>query len=163
MSEIHRFMSSFRYGFRPHAFKIEILGVSNKLEFMCMSSNVPGREIGTIEVPVGNMQVPIPGDPPAVEWTTNCMLDTDFSIYDDVENWFDMIHHPETLIGADLSILLRTANIILLDNNHKEIKEYQLLNLWPKTLGELEISKESRDEIARFDVTWAFSTRLRVR
>lgn len=160
---IHQFMANFRNGYRPHAFKIEILGLPEKLAFMCRASNVPGKSIGKIEVPYKGRKIPIAGDPVYEDWTTTIVLDKDLAIWNEIEDWQQLIANDETTISSDVAGYSRTANIILYDNDDKEIAEYKLLNVWPSNVAPLELSHETSDEIATFEVTWSYVTRTRVK
>ena len=161
---VHDFMSRIKHGYRPHAFNIAIDGITDKLGVMCRSATLPGDETGIIEVPYDGVIAKLPGDISYNEWTTTIMLDIDFAIYDDVENWRNQIFNHTLGIGADSAVTaLKTGNIMLYDNpiTKKIIREYKLMFLWPYSIGDLDLNRDSRDEIATFDVTWAYTLKVK--
>ena len=154
---------------RPNRFNAKILfpglipGIetTDLTDIYIMSTSVPSRELGTLEIPVkGGSTLKLPGDEVFADWTCTIMLDKDMKIYRAIEAWMEAIKSPNTGLRLnDLASVFASIQLEQLDGANGVIQTWQLLLAFPTSLGEVTMSKEEKDSYSQFDVTFAYSLR----
>ena len=160
---IEAFKAAFVHGVRPNLYKMEIFGLPEKLQYLCKASQLPGKEIGVIEVPYLNQKAKFGGDATFEPLTVTIMLDNDFSVRNEIESWMENIRANDTPVGDDPAIYRQTGSIIQLDNSNSEIAQYDFIGLWPSSLSPLDMAFETNDTIAEYTVTFQYDHWLRVK
>lgn len=154
---INDFLSNTKGLYRPNRFKVSIDGIDSKLEFHCRATTIPANDVGRIDVNYQGMVIPIPGDNVAKDWSVTVFCDTDFKIRNDFEIWRELIRPQETPGGVDTVGAMRTASVDLLDTSGKTIRSYKMIRCFPTSIGALDLTQDSSDTIATFDVTFALT------
>lgn len=150
---------------RPNRFKCRInfpvlLGAdeaSGQTELWIESSTVPGVETGSIEIPVvGGHLVKIAGDPVFPEFSCTILASSDEKIYRAMRLWSETM--SSALTGTRANDLAYFADIVIeqLDGIDNVVQTWSLVGAWPTSIGEIALSKETRDEVLRFDATFVY-------
>lgn len=160
---LSEFKSNFNNGVRPNLYRMEISGIPEKLRFVCKTAQIPGKTIGTIEVPFLNMKHKIAGDVQFDPLSLTVMMDTDFQVRNGIESWMETIKNNDAAYGDESGIYERTGNLIVLGLNGDEIAEYEFQGLWPTMLSPVELGFESNDQIAEYQVELIYSWWSRLR
>lgn len=160
---IEQFKAAFKYGVRPNLYKMEIFGLPEKLQFLCKTTQLPGMNIGAIEVPYQNHKVKVAGDATFDDLTVTVTLDNDFSIRNELESWLEDIRALDDVQGSEPSIYKQTGSIIVLDNRKVEIAQYDYIGLWPNSLAPIDFGFDQSDTIAEYSVTFSYDYWKRVK
>lgn len=160
---IEAFKAAFVHGVRPNLYKMEIFGLPEKLQYLCKASQLPGKNIGIIEVPYLNQKAKLAGDATFDDLTVTIMLDNDFSVRNELESWMENIRSNSTSVGDDPALYKQTGSIIQLDNSNVEIAQYDFIGLWPNVLSPLDESFETNDTIAEYTVTFSYDYWQRIK
>ena len=161
---VNDFLANFNSGVRPNLYQVYIDNLPEKLKFMCKATSMPGKDIPAIDVFYMDKIIPIPGDVTFPEWMTTVMLDSDWAVRKEIEDWMERIR-PNSEIGgeANLRNIYGTATVGQLGLNNQIIAEYKLHNIFPSSLQPIELSFETRDTVAQFDITWRYTHWEKVR
>lgn len=160
---VETFKANFHHGVRPSKYKMEIFGLPEKLAFLCKTSQLPGKTTGIIELPFMGRKIKLGGDPVYPDLTTTIMLDTDFSVRNEIESWGNSINAQDEVSGDEPSLYKQTGSIIQLNHKGVEIAQYDLIGVWPSDIGPVELGFENTDQIAEYTVTWTYDYWQRVK
>jgi len=137
---------------------VDGIDATNLSEFMIESSPIPSRDIGVIELPLwGGDVLKMAGAPTYSDYSCTIVSDGGMIIYKTFERWFEIMH--STIAGTEALDLAYLATIeITIQNGAKStIYTKELFNAFPISLGEVSLAKTERDDVARFDITFAYS------
>ncbi|PNX47457.1 MAG: hypothetical protein BV459_04415 [Thermoplasmata archaeon M11B2D] len=127
-----------------------------KLHFTCKAASLPASTIPAIEVPYMGRKIKVAGNRTFEEWTITVINDTDFKVRNAFERWMDRINSHAGNVGLDWGRLTRDAAITQYDRSGKKIKKYLFKDIFPTTLGAIEMSWDS-DTVEEFTVTLSFN------
>ena len=145
-------------GVRSNRFKVYIPRMGENIEFMCKTAAIPGSTLPVVEVPFRGHRLKIAGDRTFEDWTVTIINDTSFTARTAVEQWMLSIQDLDSGVGAtDLDYLVSRATISQLNRDDSVIASYELFNMYPQTLNNIELSYDTSDEIQTFDVTFSYS------
>jgi len=160
---IEAFKAAFAYGVRPNLYKMEIFGLPEKLQYLCKATQLPGKNIGIIEVPYLNHKAKLAGDATFDDLTVTIMLDNDFSVRDELESWMEGARANADINGDEPSIYKQNGTVIQLDNQNNELAQYDFIGLWPSSLAPLDLAFETNDTIAEYTVTFTYDYWVRTK
>ena len=145
-------------GVRSNRFKVYIPRMGENIEFMCKTAAIPGSTLPVVEVPFRGHRLKIAGDRTFEDWTVTIINDINFTARSAVESWMLSIQELDSGIGAtNLDYLVSRATISQLNRDDSVIASYELYNMYPQTLNNIELSYDTADEIQTFDVTFSYS------
>jgi len=145
-------------GVRSNRFKVFIPDMGENIEFMCKTAAIPGSTLPVVEVPFRGHKLKIAGDRTFEDWTITIINDINFTARTAVENWMTRIQELDSGIGAtDLDYLVSRATISQLNRDDSVIATYELFNMYPQTLNNIDLSYDTSDELQTFDVTFSYS------
>ena len=145
-------------GVRSNRFKVYIPRMGENIEFMCKTAAIPGSTLPVVEVPFRGHRLKIAGDRTFEDWTVTIINDINFTARSAVESWMLSIQDLDSGIGAtNLDYLVSRATISQLNRDDSVIASYELYNMYPQTLNNIELSYDTADEIQTFDVTFSYS------
>ena len=129
---------------------------SDPTPYLVRSSSLPESTIDPIEVPWQGQMYKIGSTHTFAEWT--CTFNTDISanIRRNFLTWMQSIHNPATNVQGAPADYQGEANLELLDTQGNPIMTYTLHQLWPSSIGALELAHDSKD-VAQFDVTFNYN------
>ena len=162
MPELNRFVGAMRAGgARANQFSVSIDGrssaVTNELQFMCRSAQIPALTMGEIAVPYRGRQIFVPGDRTYDAWTVTVYNDSNFSIRDDLERWQNDLQDIGNSTRMGNVDPYRTANVYQKTKDDRTIRQYQLMNIWPTTIDAIDLAFDTNDVIEEFGVTFRFN------
>lgn len=132
--------------------------------FQCKASNLPASTIGMIEVPYFGRKIKVAGDRTFDDWTCTFINDENFNIRNALEYWSNAMDQLSTnnqrkrINGADQNPYSYVANITInqYGKQGEIVKEYTLVNAFPTSVGQIDVSWENNDQIEEFDVQWTY-------
>jgi len=132
---------------------------STKMTFTCKGAQMPGSDLGMIEVPYFGRTIKIAGNRTFAEWTTSVINDEDFVVYNAIQTWMNSINQHESNIrgaGSAPADYQATADVIHYGKDGEEIKRITVVNLWPATLAPLDLDWSTNDSLEEFTCTWQY-------
>lgn len=161
---IDQFRKALGSGHRKNQFKVSvtlpsayIIGDAQKnMEFICYSASIPTQAIDTIDVNFRGLIAQYAGDPTKPEaWQVSCYNPTSFNLRKSLIAWKRAYQLEGTTSGLD-EIPMTTADIYLLGKNGNYLYQSTLFNLWPSSIGKIDVSWENNSELSTFDAEFTF-------
>ena len=158
--DITTFTSNFSGGgVRPNLFRVHIPALGDKFQFTCKASSMPASNIGITEVPYMGRILKLAGNRTFDDWNVTVLLDTDYSVKNELEAWMNTINTHEGNIGAvQVGEYFYSAQVEMLDRDGAVLKTYEMNDIWPTVMAEVVVDWSSNDEIAEMEVTFAIGT-----
>ena len=163
-------------GARPNLFEVELTtlpdGVTgwdaDSFQFLCKAAALPAQTIASIDVPFRGRIFKVAGDRTIDTWTVTVINDEDFVLRNAFENWTQQIADLTTNLGAtDPSAYMTNAKVFQLGrgssvastNNSGDanvvLKEYEFIDIFPVSVGSIDVSYDSSDTIEEYTVEFA--------
>ena len=144
--------------------------------YLCRSAQIPAANQGLIEVPFRGRFLKIPGDRTFEPWTATFYNTTDFDLRAAFEQWINIGNKADESLGTyefggsgSFSEYFQDITIRQLDKNpeskgapavdggnNKVLREYKLIGAWPTSVGAINLSYDSNDQIEEFDVEFQY-------
>ena len=129
--------------------------------YLCKGVTLPASTIEASAVTYMGRSMNIPGNRASQQVTTSVYNDEYMEIRNHIESWMELIssHNAnKRAIGFDSINSYTGAMAIrqLSKDGQTDTKEYEFVNCWPSSTGDLTLSWDSND-IQTFDITWEFS------
>ena len=154
-------------GARPSLFNVIIdtpPGVPNigaQMAFSCRASSIPGSEISVIDQPYMGRRVPMAGTRTFAPWSINVMNDEDFKLRHAFEVWMNGINRHEANLRAQAfqtnASYKGTGTVIQLSKTGVPIRTYSMVDLWPTSLGQIELAWDNGEQIEEFSVEFRYT------
>ena len=170
-------------GARPNLFQVSIptfpdtikglwkTGAGKEQEdfnFFAKATALPAQNIAAIDVPFRGRTFKVAGDRTIDNWTVTIINDEKFNLRTAFEQWTELIVKLDNNIGTtDPTAYMVDADVYQLgrgktkssQNNNGDsnvvLKQYQFVDIFPITVGDIALSYESSDAIEEFDVEFA--------
>ncbi len=161
MSNISEFYSkmketSFRRG---HEFQITLSGtgvgnLDEDIKFFAQGATLPGKTIGEATVNYQGLSFSLPGNVTFEHGISlTCLCDNNMNIYEDVKAWMNKFSNLAMSTGGDKRLPNTKFYIDLLDSTLSEVvRSYELVGVWPESIGEIALSHEADGAIITFDI-----------
>lgn len=121
--------------------------------FMCKAASLPASTIENIDVPFRGRNLKVAGDRTFEPWTITIINDTDFSIRNAFERWMNgMNSHTENTGLTNPTDYKADMLVEQLDKSGVVVKRYDFRGAFPSSVGSIEVSYDSNDEIEEFEV-----------
>jgi len=154
-------------GARPNLFQVVMPfpsiagggGAATKMTFTCKGAQLPGSDLGMVEMPYFGRTIKLAGNRTFPEWTTTVINDEDFSVYNAVQTWMNSINtHSGNLreAGSNPRDYHSTADVIHYGKDGDAIKKVTIVNMWPSTLAPIDLDWSSNDTLEEFTCTWQY-------
>ena len=161
---VNTFRSELRgSGARPNLFQVEMTmptgpgEASSLMTFMCKGSQIPGADIGLVEVPYFGRNIKLAGNRTFAEWTTTVINDENFLVHSAFVNWMNAINnHGENLQTLDRSDYQIDADVVQFGKDGDIIKQIRMVNAWPSSIPAIELGWDQNDALEEFAVTWQY-------
>jgi len=146
-------------GPRNNRFEVFIPRTGNKIQFLCKTAALPGQTITPLEMKYKGLTVKLAGDRTFEDWSVTIYNDTEFSARTAVEAWMQDIVplDSSTVTSTGYEYMVDKATISQLGRDDSTIATYEFFNMWPTTLGPVEMDSEGGDGLTTSDVTFAYS------
>ena len=159
-------------GARPNLFEVELANLPAGIEwdsdifrYMCKGATLPAQNIASIDIPFRGRIFKVAGDRTIDTWTVTIINDEDFRIRNAFEQWTQLIAKLDNNIGAtDPSAYMVNAKVFQLGRGASKsssdstgdanavLKEYEFIDIFPTTVGDIALSYDTGDTIEEFDV-----------
>lgn len=158
-TSIDQFRKALGSGHRSNQFKVSVAlpsayikGDAQKtLEFICYAASVPAQGIGNIEVNFRGLVANYAGDPEKADtWKISCYNPTSFNLRKSFIAWRRAYQAEGTTSGLD-EMPMVSADLYLLGKNGNYLYQTTLYNVWPRTIGEIQLSWENQNQLSTFE------------
>tara|TARA_B100000902_G_scaffold317704_1_gene309411 strand:+ start:11 stop:601 length:591 start_codon:yes stop_codon:yes gene_type:complete len=159
-------------GARPNLFEVELTTLPNDINwnsdnfrFMCKAAALPAQNIAQIDVPFRGRIFKVAGDRTIDTWTVTIINDESFELRNAFEEWSQLIARLDNNIGTtNPSSYMTNAKVFQLGrgstkssknsdgSSNAVLKEYEFVDIFPTTIGEIALSYDTGDTIEEFDV-----------
>jgi len=144
-------------GARPTLFEINVSRLGNRIVLLGQSTQVPSLTMGTVEVPYFGRKIKLAGDRIYSEWSTVIMLDEDFDVRSQLEDWSMAMNSAEGNIRTEIANAYKEdTQVKLYGKQGSVIRTYNLIGCWPSDIGPIELDWNSTDQISVYNVSWQF-------
>lgn len=159
-----------RGGARPNLFEVELMlpmivgdfggdtGSDSKFTLTCKAASLPESTIGMIELPYFGRTVKFAGNRTYGEWTTTIFNDEDFQVHDAIRFWMQGINGPnsnERSVGSTREYQT-DATVKQMGLNGDTLKQFKFVNIWPSTMGAIDLDWGTNDALEELTVTWQY-------
>jgi len=127
-----------------------------KTSYLVRSSSLPEGTIDPIEVPWQGQTYKFGSTHTIPEWS--CSFNTDFegTLRKEMLKWQKEVHNVADNTQGIPSVYFGEAKVELLDVKGSPVLTYTLKQIWPSSVGALDLSHDSKD-VAQFDVSFQFN------
>ena len=130
----------------------------NVAEFLCKATSVPSMDIGDIEIMYRGRPVHFAGERTFSPWSVSLYNDNDFIVRTAFENWVEAISNSGSTTGAVAPNTYQAQmNVQQLDRNDVVVAEYQLIDAYPTSVGEIQLSWDANNQIQEYNVTFVYN------
>ena len=165
-------LSSFKSGIaglaRPNRFTVSFTvpstlttfsygsGAGSTDEFMVRSAQLPGKEIGEISgLTYFGMTYKVAGDPTFADITLNFFNHKDFNLRSRFEAWMEAMSQTADNTRGEPGDYKAVMTLNQLDLNNNVTATYHCHGVWPKSVGAIDVSQDTQDEVEKFDVAFS--------
>lgn len=163
-------------GVRPTMFAVEIdfpdivtdvvSELKEKTKFLIKASQMPGSQIGVVNVPFRGRQLKVSGDRTFADWETTIINDTDFRLRKGMEKWMEIIQNHNFALGHEITDrgtdgqggskagYFGTATVRQLDRQGKQLRMYEFNGIWPSNMEAIALNFGDTDTIEEYNVTF---------
>jgi hypothetical protein len=165
-------------GARPNLFEVSIPSfpaalqsawnntVSEKFNFMCEATSMPASTVNPIDIPFRGRILKVAGDRTIDIWSVTVINDEDFDIRTAFEKWANLINKLDNASGAtDPNSYMVNAYVKQLGRGDRQfsttntsgntaavLRAYKLYDIWPSSVGPIDLSYADSNTIERFTV-----------
>ena len=145
-------------GPRNNRFEIFIPRAGNKIQFLCKTASLPSQAIATTEMKWKGLTVKLAGDRTFEDWTVGIYNDTEWSARTAIEDWMESIVAKASTLGpVGYEYMVDKATVTQLGRDDSVIATYEFYNMWPNSIGAVDLDSEGGDAVETFDVAFSFS------
>ena len=160
-------------GARPNLFEVELANLpdgvtgwdSDNFRYMCKAAQLPGSNLGSIDVPFRGRIFKVAGDRTFDTWTVTIINDEGFRLRTAFEDWMEKVSKLSNNIGAtNPSSYMVDATVYQLgrgstpnstDNSgsaNSVLAVYTFESIFPTNVSPIDLSYDSSDTIEEFTV-----------
>ena len=154
-------------GVRPNQFRVILtfpnwvqLGAlaAQKAIFLVTAASLPPSNLSNTPVMYRGRQIPYAGERSFSPWTVNVLNDTDFAIRNALEVWSQGINSNTDNRGrikpSDYQV---NAIVQQLDRNDSLLKQYEFIDVYPESVGEVALDFGNNDVLETFTTTFQYT------
>ena len=164
-------------GARPNLFEVELTTLptsvalpwqAERFGFLCKAAQMPAQTIANIDVPFRGRIFKVAGDRTIENWSITVINDEDFLFRNAFEEWTQQIANLDDNMGAtNPASYMVNAKVYQLgrgstqasQNNGGDsnvvLKEYEFIDIFPVSVGSIDLSYDSTDTIEEYTVEFA--------
>ena len=164
-------------GARPNLFEVELTNLpasvtfpwqAERFGFLCKAAQMPAQTIANIDVPFRGRIFKVAGDRTIENWTITVINDEDFLFRNAFEEWTQQIAalddnmgstNPSSyMVNAKVFQLGRGSSVASTNNSgdaNVVLKEYEFIDIFPVSVGSIDVSYDSSDTIEEYTVEFA--------
>ena len=145
-------------GPRPNRFRVFIPRSGNRIEFLCKAAAIPAATVGVVEQQFRGHTLKLAGDRTFEPWTVTIINDVEFSSRSALEAWQTDIQELDSGEGiTSLDYLVDRAFVEQLNKDDTVLARYEFFNMFPTSIGAIDLSYETVDALETFDVEFQYS------
>ena len=130
-----------------------------QVPFMVKSATIPSSTLSMIEVPYFGRKIKLAGNRTFEEWQVSVLNDEDFAIRNALEAWSNAINgvtsNLNSVAVASPALYKSTAQVTQFSKTGVPIRVYNLIGLWPQTIGQIDLNWET-EGVQEFPVTFSY-------
>lgn len=158
------------HGARPTLFMVEInnppAGTAQgaaieKIKFMLRATQIPPEIVEPVPVGYMGREIKVSGDRTYPDWNVSVINDEDFLVRNLLEAWSEIQNSPVENLRRD-SLYKADATITQFGKEGNTLAQYNMVGIFPTTVGAIELSWDNKNQIETFDCTFAFDWWIRV-
>ena len=164
-------------GARPNLFEVELTTLptsvalpwqAERFGFLCKAAQMPAQTIANIDVPFRGRIFKVAGDRTIENWSITIINDEDFLFRNAFEEWTQQIANLDDNMGStNPASYMVNAKVYQLgrgstqasQNNGGDsnvvLKEYEFIDIFPVSVGSIDLSYDSTDTIEEYTVQFA--------
>ena len=164
-------------GARPNLFEVELTTLpasvtfpwqAERFGFLCKAAQMPAQTIASIEVPFRGRQFKVAGDRTIENWSITVINDEDFLFRNAFEEWTQQIAALDDNMGStNPASYMVNAKVYQLGRGATQssttnagdanvvLKEYEFIDIFPVSVGAIDLSYDSGDTIEDYTVEFA--------
>ena len=164
-------------GARPNLFEVELTTLptsvalpwqAERFGFLCKAAQMPAQTIANIDVPFRGRIFKVAGDRTIENWSITIINDEDFLFRNAFEEWTQQIANLDDNMGStNPGSYMVNAKVYQLgrgstqasQNNGGDsnvvLKEYEFIDIFPVSVGSIDLSYDSTDTIEEYTVEFA--------
>lgn len=128
------------------------------IEFLCSAASLPASDVTDIEVYYRGRPVHVAGERTFQPWQISVYNDTDFIIRDAFEAWSHLMVNYDATDGRPTPLEYQSdAEVFQLDRNGNILKSYKFRDVWPMSVGAIELQYSQNQAIEEFQVQLQFN------
>jgi hypothetical protein len=138
-------------------------GVPNigpRLTFTCKAASLPSSVLGITEVGYFGRKIKLAGNRVFENWDITVLNDEDFVTRNAFEIWSNAIQSHQTNVRATQLATTQsyrtTAQITQLSKTGTQLRTYEMVSLWPVTVGAIQMDWDSVNQVEMYTVTLAY-------
>lgn len=152
------------HGARPTLFQVEInnppAGTASgrtieKIKLMCRATQLPPAIVESIPVGYFGREIKVSGDRTYPDWNVSIINDEDFAVRDMLEEWSSVQNSAVANLRRDRQYK-REAMITQFGKEGNILRRYEMVGIFPTTVGAIELSWDNKNQIEVFETTFAF-------
>lgn len=142
------------------------LGFTDNMQYLVMSTSLPGREIGDIDINWQGMKIKLAGDPTFSDITLKFRVDYGFNVRNVFESWLEKIAkmnsnertaHSGANGGLESSDGYKAkVNLMQLGRTGEEIAKYVLEGAYPKSISAITLDMTTENSTEEFEVVFRY-------
>ena len=145
-------------GPRNNRFEVYIPRSGDKIQFLCKTATLPGQTITQTDIKYKGLQIKLAGDREFEDWEVGIYNDTDFSSRNAIERWMADIVPLDSSVGpVGYDYMVDRATVSQMARDDSIIATYEFFNMWPKSIGAIELDTAGGEEVETFTTTFAYS------
>jgi len=152
-------------GVRPTMFQVEMqfprgtvseqVGTDQECTYLIKASQLPGSNVGFIEVPFRGRKLKVSGDRTFDDWPITVTNDVSFNLRAGFEKWAEVIQNHNFVLGAnELNDYYASAIVRQLDREGNQLRAYRFEGIWPTVVDPIELNMDTTDTVEEFGVTF---------
>ena len=164
-------------GARPNLFEVELTGLptsvalpwqAERFGFLCKAAQMPAQTIANIDVPFRGRIFKVAGDRTIENWSITIINDEDFLFRNAFEEWTQQIANLDDNMGStNPASYMVNAKVYQLGRGSTQasqnnggstnvvLKEYEFIDIFPVSVGSIDLSYDSTDTIEEYTVEFA--------
>lgn len=143
----------------PSGLDTEYTDLEKDSDILCKSTTIPGMSIGVTEVWSHGRKLPIPGDATySNNWSCTFYCTEEHNLRRTFSAWIKAMDHFQSNSHAGtLNDTMCTMTVVQLDSDQNETVTYELHNVFPTEVTDIQMSAEMLDQVIEFDVQFSYS------
>lgn len=173
MQSLEQFKQKVKDIARPTRFRVEVFPPQivkyadmdlSDLTFFAKNASIPERSLGEHEIKKYGMTYKVAGDMVFNDLNVTFYNDYDWNCRTFFEYWIDTISRATSNERAEPSQYLFDSRLRVsqLGRNNDVLATYEFHDIYPKTVGEIELTAEGLDQLEDFQVTFGYTYWVRV-